>query len=101
MDDRKYTQISFLIVVTIVLTILIQGFWNQKNYLRNKQIFINNVQASLDNALDTYYANLVAKHKFPSTKVIHKKVMFDSLHNGALDPKIVESFVGNNVEVFF
>jgi two-component system phosphate regulon sensor histidine kinase PhoR len=48
--------------VVIIGTIAIQVYWNYKNYLINKQQFINDVQTSLDNAVDTYYANLAERN---------------------------------------
>lgn len=48
----------YLIVTVIVGTIGLQMYWNYKNYGINKQQLINDVQVSLDNAVDTYYANL-------------------------------------------
>ncbi|WP_298237486.1 HAMP domain-containing sensor histidine kinase [uncultured Algibacter sp.] len=63
MNDKKYTWLLYLIVTTIVLTIAVQGYWNYKNYLLNKQYFTNQVQVSLDNALDTYYADLAESNE--------------------------------------
>ena len=58
MNEDKYNNILYIILSVIVLTIGLQVYWNYKNYLQNKQNFINQVQVSFDNALDTYYADL-------------------------------------------
>ena len=58
MNDKKYRWILYLITIVILGTICIQVYWNYKNYLTNKQQLINDVQVSLDNAVDIYYANL-------------------------------------------
>lgn len=58
MNEQKYRWVLYLIVTTTVLTIVVQCYWNYKNYLLDKQNFVNQVQLSLDNALDTYYAEL-------------------------------------------
>lgn len=58
MNDKRYTLILYVIVFVILGTISIQVYWNYKNYLSNKQQLINDVQVSLDNALETYYADL-------------------------------------------
>lgn len=58
MNEQKYRWVLYLIVTTTVLTIVLQCYWNYKNYLLDKQNFVNQVQLSLDNALDTYYAEL-------------------------------------------
>ena len=58
MNDKRYTYILYAITTVIVTTIGIQIYWNYKNYLTNKQQLINDVQVSLDMAVDDYYANL-------------------------------------------
>lgn len=58
MNEQKYRWLLYVIITTILLTIVVQYYWNYKNYLLNKQSFTNQVQVSLDNALDTYYAEL-------------------------------------------
>lgn len=49
------------IAMVILVTIGIQIYWNYKNYLVNEQQFINDVQTSLDNAVENYYTNLAKK----------------------------------------
>lgn len=58
MNDNRYQWILYIIVFVILGTIGIQVFWNYKNYLVNKQQLINDVQHSLDNAVEAYYAHL-------------------------------------------
>lgn len=58
MNDSRYRWILYIIVFVILGTISIQVYWNYKNYLINKQQFINDVQVSLDNAVEAYFANL-------------------------------------------
>ncbi|RZN84287.1 MAG: HAMP domain-containing histidine kinase [Winogradskyella sp.] len=58
MNDKRYRYILYTIILVIIATIGIQVFWNYKNYLTNKQQLINDVQVSLDKAVDDYYANL-------------------------------------------
>jgi len=58
MNAQKHKWLLYVIVTTILLTIVVQCYWNYKNYLLNKQNFTNQVQVSIDNALDTYYAEL-------------------------------------------
>ncbi|WP_223034797.1 sensor histidine kinase [Hanstruepera marina] len=61
MNDIRYKWILNTIVVVILCTIAIQVYWNYKNYLTNKQQLINDVQISLDNAVDGYYTS-IAQH---------------------------------------
>lgn len=58
MNEKRYKWILYIIVVVTACTIAIQVYWNYKNYLISKQQFINDVQVSLDNAVDAYYADL-------------------------------------------
>ena len=58
MNSLKYKWILNIIIVVILTTIGIQAYWNYKNYLTNKQQLINEVQISLDNAVDEYYTKL-------------------------------------------
>ncbi|WP_426432390.1 sensor histidine kinase [Winogradskyella sp. HB-48] len=61
MNDKRYKWILYTIVAVISATISIQVFWNYKNYLSNKQQLINDVQVSLDKAVDDYYAALAER----------------------------------------
>ncbi len=61
MNDSKYKWILYTIVLVIMTTIGIQVYWNYKNYLTNKQQLINDVQTSLDKAVDDYYTNLAER----------------------------------------
>jgi two-component system phosphate regulon sensor histidine kinase PhoR len=62
MNDKRYRWILYTIVVVIVATISIQVYWNYKNYQANKQQLINDVQISLDKAVDDYYVNLAQEN---------------------------------------
>jgi signal transduction histidine kinase len=64
MNDSKYRYILYIIIVVIISTIGIQAYWNYKNYLSSKQQLINDVQLSLDKAVDDYYANLAKRTTF-------------------------------------
>ena len=58
MNTKKYNWILYLISVTIVITVAVQLYWNYNNYLDNKQRVQNEIQSSLDIAMDEYYSNL-------------------------------------------
>ena len=86
MNDARYKWILYIIVIVILSTIGIQVYWNYKNYLSSKQQLINDVQVSLDKAVDDYYANLAEKNtmafafKSPdSGKIINKTGKLDSI----------------------
>ena len=61
MNDLRYKWILYTIVMVILSTIGIQIYWNYKNYQTNKQQLINDVQGSLDKAVDDYYAALAER----------------------------------------
>ncbi len=58
MQKRHYKTVLYFISLVILLTLIIQVYWNYKNYQQGKQQLINEVQISLDQAVDTYYIDL-------------------------------------------
>ena len=63
MIAKKHRWILTFITITIVATIAIQFYWNYKNYEENKRQVTNEIQLSLDNAVEEYYSSL-AKSNF-------------------------------------
>ncbi|NRA94052.1 MAG: HAMP domain-containing histidine kinase [Psychroserpens sp.] len=61
MNDSKYRYILYIISTVILATIGMQVYWNYINYKANKQQLINEVQTSLDKAVDDYYAALAER----------------------------------------
>ena len=51
-------------------------YWNYKNYQTNKQQLINDVQVSLDNAVDGYFENLAKMQ----TRSFFMQSDYDSTH---------------------
>ena len=68
MNTQKYKWILYLIVITIITTIAIQFYWNFKNYEENKQRVANEIQLSLDNAVEEYYSSLAKSNFFSIIK---------------------------------
>jgi two-component system phosphate regulon sensor histidine kinase PhoR len=62
METKKYKIILYVISITIVTTIIVQFFWNYKNYQSNKQRTINEIQLSFDNAVEEYYSSIAKKN---------------------------------------
>lgn len=62
MKPKKHSWILYLISVTITTTIAVQFYWNYKNYEQNKQRILNEIQLSLDNAVEQYYSDLSKKN---------------------------------------
>ena len=58
MQERHYKSILYFIGAVILITFGMQGYWNYKNFIAGKQQLINEVQISLDNAVDEYYTNI-------------------------------------------
>ncbi len=85
MNNTRYRWVLYTIMSVIVATIVIQVYWNYKNYQTNKQQLIRDVQISLDKAVDDYYAGLAKETSYTFTTDI---VVPDSL--GKNDP-IVKS----------
>jgi two-component system phosphate regulon sensor histidine kinase PhoR len=63
MNTQKYQWLFYLITATIIATIGVQFYWNYKNYEENKRQVTNEIQLSLDNAIEEYYSSL-AKSDF-------------------------------------
>lgn len=64
MNNSKFRYILYIIIVVILSTIAIQVYWNYKNYQTNKLQLINEVQISLDKAVDDYYTALAERTTF-------------------------------------
>lgn len=56
MKSSSYRRILYFIGAVILITLAIQVYWNYRNYQVGKQHLINEVQISLDNAVEEYYA---------------------------------------------
>jgi two-component system phosphate regulon sensor histidine kinase PhoR len=85
MNTKKYTWLFYFITLTIVATIGVQFYWNYKNYEENKQRVANEIQLSLDNAVEEYYSSL-AKSNFitiigKNTTDSKKLKIFDAISN--------------------
>jgi two-component system phosphate regulon sensor histidine kinase PhoR len=93
MNTKKYRWLLYTITLTIVATIAVQVYWNYKNYQQNKQRVINEIQLSLDNALEEYFADIV---KADFLTINGKKI--DSIYSNLAIPKngfIKRKFFGN------
>lgn len=79
MNVKKQRFILYLITATIFTTIAVQVYWNYKNYQQNKQHVLNEIQVSLDNAIETYYTNLSKENFFTivEPKTLTKKKMLE------------------------
>ncbi len=62
MRKRNYKIILYFITSVILITLGIQVYWNYKNYQASKQQLINEVQISLDNAVDEYFTELAKEN---------------------------------------
>ena len=66
MNAKKQHWTLYFITATIVLTIAVQLYWNYNNYVDNKQRVQNEIQSSLDIAIDEYYTDLSKSNFFTS-----------------------------------
>ncbi|GAA3634607.1 sensor histidine kinase [Flavivirga jejuensis] len=87
MNDLRYKWILYIIILVILSTISVQVYWNYKNYLASKQQLINSVQTSLDNVVETYFANLAEtntlafafNHEYDDDTPLNKDIL-DSIY---------------------
>jgi len=95
MNKSKYSYLLIFTSITIALTIGAQLYWNYNNYLVNKQQITNEIQWSLDIALEEYYADL-AKNNYISiiekgnhkSDDFFKNIPFDSIFS-EIKPKFI------------
>ncbi|MFY0630431.1 MAG: HAMP domain-containing histidine kinase [Flavobacteriaceae bacterium] len=64
MNTKKYNWILYLITATIITTVAVQFYWNFKNYQENRQRVNNEIQISLDNAIEEYYSSISKRNFF-------------------------------------
>ncbi|WP_299012755.1 HAMP domain-containing sensor histidine kinase [uncultured Polaribacter sp.] len=91
MNTTKQPWLLYVIAITILATVTIQFYWNFKNYEENKRQVTNDIQLSLDNAVEEYYATL-AKSNF-ITIVENKKTTFKENSIGSILREIRENKV--------
>ncbi len=72
MNIKKYNWILYLITATIITTVTVQLYWNYKNFQENRKRITNEIQISLDNAVEEYFSNLSKENFFAV-------ISFDSL----------------------
>jgi two-component system phosphate regulon sensor histidine kinase PhoR len=78
MQEQHYKTILYFIITAIVGTLAIQGYWNYKNFEAGKQQLIIDVQVSLDNAVNTYYATKT-EERFKGFTFIEETKTADSI----------------------
>ena len=84
MKQSKFKAIIYLISLAVVATLGIQVYRNLQNYQLNKQRLIADVQLSLDNAIEAYYARLAKQDD------VLNVILMDSLSER--NPSIVTNY---------
>ena len=64
MKAKQYRRVPYFILLVIGITLITQLYWSFKNYQAGKQTLLNEVQTSLDNAVDRYYSELAKNNTF-------------------------------------
>lgn len=110
MNDSRYRWILYIIIIVILGTITIQVYWNYKSYLTNKKQLINDVKVSLDNSVESYFANIAEENTITySTNenfkngVLTKNTKLDSIFHDLKKLKHLDSIsvdITNDVAVF-
>lgn len=100
MQERNYKAILYFISSVILITLAIQVYWNYKNYQVGKQQLINDVQASLDNAVSIYYEDKAAQNTlgFFSNET-HPKDFFKSDRFKSFTERTAKGFDRNSASV--
>lgn len=70
---KNQNRIVFFVGIIVLLTIVIQFYWNYVQYKNNRQQVENEIQISLDNAVDNYYTELSKETMFAYAYESEKK----------------------------
>ncbi|RMB56660.1 two-component sensor histidine kinase [Dokdonia sinensis] len=62
MQERHYKTILYFISAVILATLVVQVYWNYKNYETGKAQLVRDVQTSMDNAVTQYYEQLAEEN---------------------------------------
>lgn len=95
MNTKKYKWLFYLIASTIVATIGVQFYWNYKNYEENKQRVANEIQLSLDNAIEEYYSSLAKSDFLTIIKSSYEERNIKPSKNNSFNTIIKEIRKGN------
>ncbi|MBI9042353.1 HAMP domain-containing sensor histidine kinase [Lutibacter sp.] len=81
MNKANYKLVVYFIALTIIITIMVQVYWNYREYEINKQNLISKVQFSLDNSVEAYFANLTKSGiiTYTSTEAGKSKKISDTI----------------------
>ena len=84
MNTKKYRWIFYFISATIATTIAVQFYWNYKNYEDNKQRVTNEIQLSLDTAIEEYFSGIAKEEittiiNYNSNETASRNVKYDSI----------------------
>ncbi len=67
MKINNYRTILYFICLVTLCTIVVQFYWNYRNYQEGKQQLANEVLSSLDSAIDSYFIDLAEKNTIAIT----------------------------------
>ena len=114
MNTKKYRWILYFITLTIITTITVQVYWNYNNYLQNKQRVANEIQLSLDNAIEEYFADITKKSRInlietltlsdslknrKNSGLLHSKIKLDTFFNSNISTKFHKKIRSKNIEI--
>lgn len=107
MNTKKFQWILYFITATIVTTIAVQFYWNYKNYEENKQQVTNEIQLSLDNAIEEYFSKLAKEEITTIININSKKsdsnyisnIKFDSVFNKSKQFQKIKSIIKKDTSV--
>lgn len=61
MKKEKFRSLSIIILLTLIVTLSIQVYWNLKNYQVAKEEVRLDIQTALDDAVESYFTSLAKK----------------------------------------
>ncbi|WP_420551581.1 sensor histidine kinase [Tenacibaculum aiptasiae] len=100
MKNPKKHWILYLIIVTILTTLIVQFYWNYKNYEQNRQRVLNEIQISLDNSIEAYYVDFTKESHFAIVEPEHLTPANKKEKDNAWKSIFRKSGIKKNVEKF-
>jgi len=99
MNRQSFSQTGFWIILTLLLTIGIQVYRNVQNFQINQSQLQSDIQLSLDNSVEAYYAELAKTDfvSFTQTRLDTGRVLFNATNSGKkrITIKSVETSITN------
>lgn len=101
MQNRRYKNLLYFICSVILITLTIQVYWNHKNLKAGKQQLLNEIQASIDNAIDSYFVDKARKEANSYSAIRDSQIIKNPKLDILLNEKFVAPKMNNEVDLTY